>query len=160
MRQDFIPIQGVLYLFGIKSLTRFSYSFQTNHYPITITIQCLSSTTTTTTTTTTTDIITTIMLCRCQLSPRLLLSLLVQAILNNWRMQPPMRPPTTNRIGGWLHILLMLCSGPASSAVPPLATNPPPPPEPKMAPNQVGHLPAILVIFAVVRSLLSPWWTR
>ena len=161
MRQDFIPIQGVLYLFGIKSLIRFSYSFQNNHLPIIITIKCLSSTTTTTTTV---DVSTTATLCWCQLSPQLLLSLLEQAIIANWCTWPP-RPLNENRIRGWLHVSLMLSPSWASfAALPPqmlpLATNPPPPPEPRMAPNLSGHLPAILVIFAVAWSLLSLQWTR
>ena len=110
MHQDFIPIPGVLYLFGIKSLIRFSYSFQTNHHLITITIQCFSSTTTTTRSTTTTDVITTVTLCQCQLLPRLLLSLLMQAINNNWHMWPPMRLNDMNRIRGWLRVSLVLCA--------------------------------------------------
>ena len=159
MCQGFILIQGVLYLFGIKSLKHFSFSFQTNHHPITIYIQCLLQTTTTTTTM---DIITTIMLCQCQLSPWLLLSLLVQAIVNNWCMWPLMRLTTTNRIGGWLHISLALHYSPASSAAPPPPMLPPaaPPLGPRMAPNRAGHLPTILAIFVTARSLLSPWWTR
>ena len=157
--RNFIPIQGVLYLFGIKSLICFSYSFQNQHLPITITIQCLSSTTTTTT-----DVVTTVTLCRCQLSPKLLLDLLVQVIVTNWRMWPLMRPPNTNRIGGWLRVLLVLHPSLASSAAPPpmlsLATNPPPPPEPRTAPTLAGHLPAIQAIFTMARSLLSPQQTR
>ena len=165
MRQDFIPIQGVLYLFWHKKSNTLSHSFQINHHPITITLQCLS-TTTTNSTTTTVDVSTTIMLCRCQLVPRLLLDLLMQVIATNWLEMLRQRPPITNRTGGLLHVSIVLSFGPASSAalppqLLPLATNPPPPPlEPRTAPNQVGHLPAILAIFAAARSLLSPWWTR
>ena len=165
MRQDFAPIQGVSDLFGTKkSLIRFSYSFQTNHHPITITIKCLSSVTTTTTTTTTVDISTTATLCQCQLSALVLVDLLVQVIADNRLEMLRQRPHDMNRTGGWLPISIELSFSPAPSAVPspptlPLATSPPPL-EPTMAPNQVGRLPAILAIFAMARSLLSPWWTR
>ena len=80
MRQDCIPTQGVLYLFGIKSLIHFSHSFQNNHYPITITITCCS-----TTTTTTIVVCTTIMLCRCRLTLLLVLHLLMQQTIYNWQ---------------------------------------------------------------------------
>ena len=124
----------------------------------------LSSTSTTTTTTTTVDISTTVTLCWCQLSPWLLLRLLEQAIVANWRTPQMPRLQNENRIRGRLHMLLMLSLGLASStALPPLmlplATNPPPL-EPTMAANRVGCLPAILAIFAAAQSLLSPRWTR
>ena len=163
MRQDFIPIQGVLYLFGIKKSNTLSHSFQTNHHPITITLSCLS-TTTTNSTTTMVDVSTTVTLCQCQLVPRLLLDLLLQVIAANWLEMLWQRPPAMNRTGGWQCISIALSFGPASSAALPLpmlppATNPPPL-EPTMAPNQAGHLPAILAIFAVAWSLLSPRQTR
>ena len=158
MHQDFIPIQGVLYLFGIKKSNMLSHSFQNNHHPITITIKCLSSTTTTTTTTV--DISTTATLCQCQLSALVLIDLLVQVIADNRLEMLRQRPHDMNRTGGWLPISIELSFSPAPSAVPspptlPLATSPPPL-EPTMAPNQVGRLPAILAIFAMARSLLSP----
>ena len=153
MCQDFAPIQGVSDLFGTKSLIRFSYSFQTNHHPITITITCLSSETTTTTTTTV-DVTTTAMLCQCQLAPPLLLCLLLQVIAVNRLEILWQRPNNEIPIGRLLRVSLALHEGPASFAAPhppmlPLATNTILPPlEPTMAPNQVGRLPAILAIFA------------
>ena len=154
---------GVVLVWHKKSNT-LSHSFQTNHHPITITIKCLS-TTTTTTTTTTVDVSTTITLCWCQLSAPLLLDLLVQVIADNRLEMQQQRPLELNRTGRWLPISIELFFSPVSSAaLPPptlpLATNPLPPPEPTMAPNRVGHLPTILAIFAVARSLLSPWQTR
>ena len=156
---------GVVLVWHKKSNT-LSHSFQTNHHSITITISCHSSETTTTTTTTTVDISTTTMLCWCQLVLRLLLDLLVQVIAANWLEMQWQRLPVTRRTGRWLHISIALSFSPASSAalpppMLPLATNPPPPLlEPVTAPNRVGHLPAILAIFAMAQSLLSPWQTR
>ena len=168
MCQDFIPIQGVLYLFGIKKSNTLSYSFQTNHHPITITITCLSSETITTTptTTTTVNVSTTVTLCRCRLAPQLLLELMFQVIADNQLEMLQQRPHNMNRTGSLPPISIELSVAPASFATPsqlmlPLATNTTtPPPEPTTAPNQAGHLPAILAIFAMARSLLSPWQTR
>ena len=168
MRQDFIPIQGVLYLFGIKKSNTLSYSFQTNHHPITITITCLSSETITTTptTTTTVNISTTVTLCRCRLAPQLLLELMFQVIADNRREMLRRRPHNMNRTARWPPVSIELSFGPAPSATPPqpmlpLATNSTPPPlEPTTAPNLAGRLPAILAIFAAAQSLLFPWRTR
>ena len=154
---------GVVLVWHKKS-NMLSHSFQTQHHPITITLQCLS-TTTTNSTTTMVDVSTTIMLCRCQLVPQLLLDLLMQVIATNWLEMLWQRLPVTNRTGRLLHLSIALSFGLASSVMPPLpmlplVTNPPPPPEPTMAPNPVGHLPAILAIFAAAWSLLSPQRTR
>ena len=135
-----------------------SHSFQNNHHPITITIKCLS-TTTTNLTTTTVDVSTTVMLCQCRLTPQLLLELMFQVIADNRLEMLWQRLHNMNRTGRWPPVSIELSFGLASSTAPPLATNPPPP-EPTMAPNRVGHLPTILAIFAVARSLLSPWRTR
>ena len=139
---------GVVLVWHKKS-NMLSHSFQTNHLPITITIKCLSSTTTATTTTTTVDVSTTATFCQCQLSPRLLLDLLMQVIATNWLEMWWQRLPTTNRIGRWLHVSIMLSFGLASSTAPPLPTLPPatnpPPPEPTMAPNRAGRLPAVKI---------------
>ena len=164
MRQRLHSHSGGVVLVWHKKSNMLSHSFQTNHHPITITIKCLSSVTTTTTTTV--DISTTTMLCRCQVRPWLLLDLLMQVIANNWLEMLQQRLHVMNRTGGWLPISIKLSFSLASSAAPPLpmlplATNPPPPlPEPRMAPNQVGHRPTILAIFAVAWLLLSPWQTR
>ena len=154
---------GVVLVWHKKSNT-LSHSFQTYHHPITITIKCLS-TTTTNSTTTTVDVSTTAMLCQCQLSALVLLDLLVQVIANNRLEMLRQRPHNMNRTGGWPPISIELSFSPVSSAMPPpptlpLATNPLPPLEPAMAPNQAGHLPAILAIFAMARSLLSLQQTR
>ena len=165
MRQDFAPIQGVSDLFGTKkSLIRFSYSFQTNHHPITITIKCLSSTTTTTTTITV-DVSTTVTLCRCRLAPQLLLELMFQVIADNRLEMLRQRPHNTNRTGGLPPIYIELSVAPVPSTAPPqlmlpLATNPHPPPEPATALNLADRLLAILAIFATARSLLSPQQIR
>ena len=144
-----------------------SHSFQTNHHPITITITCLSSeiTTTTPTTTTTVNVSTTVTLCRCRLAPQLLLELMFQVIADNRLEMSRRRPHNMNRTARWPPISIELSFGTAPSAVPPQpmlppATNTPPPPEPTMAPNRAGRLPAILAIYATVRSLLFPRRTR
>ena len=156
---------GVVLVWHKKS-NMLSHSFQTQHHPITITITCLSSETTTTTTTTTVNVSTTVTLCRCRLAPQLLLELMFQVIADNRLEMLRRRPHNMNRTGRWPPVSIELSFAPASSAALPLpmlpmATNiTPPPPEPIMAPNQAGRLPAILAIFAVARSLLSPWRTR
>ena len=156
---------GVVLVWHKKSNT-LSHSFQTNHHPITITITCLSLETTTTTTTTMVNVSTTVMLCRCCLAPQLLLELMFQVIADNRLEMLRQRLHNTNRTGGLPPISIELSIAPASSAAPspqmlPLATNiTPPPPEPTTAPNQAGHLPAILAIFAAAWSLLSLRWTR
>ena len=166
MCQDFIPIQGVLYLFGIKKSNMLSHSFQTNHHPITITISCLSMETTTTTTTITVNVSITVTLCRCRLAPQLLLELMFQVIADNRQEMLRQRPHNTNRTGRWPPVSIELFFGPAPSAMPPqptlpLATNITPPlPEPTTAPNPAGHLPAILAIFAAAQLLLFLRWTR
>ena len=148
-----------------KKSNMLSYSFQTNHHPIIITIKCLSSVTTNSTTTTV-DVSTTVMLCRCHLAPQLLLELMFQVIADNRLEMLQQRPHNTNRTGGLPPIFIELSIALAPSAAPPqlllpLATNTtPPPPEPTTAPNRAGHLPAILAIFAVARSLLSLRRTR
>ena len=155
---------GVVLVWHKKSNT-LSHSFQTNHHLITITMKCLS-TTTTNSTTTTVDVSTTVMLCWCQLTPQLLLELMFQVIANHRLEMLRQRPRNLNRTGRWLPVSIELSFSPASSTVPPpptlpLATNPPPLLlEPTMAPNWLGRLPAILAIFTVAWSLLSPWWTR
>ena len=164
MRQDFIPILGVLYLFWHKKSNTLSHSFQTNHHPITITIKCLS-TVTTATTTTTVVVSTTATLCQCQLTALLLLDLLVQVIADNRLEMLRQRPQELNRTDGWPPVSIELSFGPAPSAAPPpqmlpLATNPTPPPEPTMAPSLAGCLLAIQAIFAAARSLLYPRRTR
>ena len=156
---------GVVLVWHKKSNT-LSHSFQTNHHPITITITCLSLETTTPTTTTTVNVSTTITLCRCRLAPQLLLELMFQVIADNRLEMLQRRPHNMNRTTRWPPVSIELSFGRAPSAtlpqpMLPLATNiTPPPPEPTMAPNRVGHLPAILAIFAAARSLLSPRWTR
>ena len=156
---------GVVLVWHKKKSNMLSHSFQNNHHPITITIKCLS-TTTTNSTTTTVDVSKTVTLCQCRLAPQLLLELMFQVIANNWLEMLRQRPRNLNRTGRWLPISIELSFSPASSTVPPpptlpLATNPPPLLlEPTMAPNWLGRLPAILAIFTVARSLLSPWWTR
>ena len=155
---------GVVLVWHKKSNT-LSYSFQTNHHPITITIKCLSSVTTTTTTTTV-DISTTVTLCQCWLTALLLLDLLVQVIADNRLEMLRQRPQELNRTDRWPPVSIELSFGTVPSAAPPqpmlpLATNiTPPPPEPTTAPNPAGRLPAILAIFAAARSLLYPQRTR
>ena len=154
---------GVVLVWHKKS-NMFSHSFQTTHHPITITIKCLS-TITTTTTTTTVDVSTTATLCQCQLTALLLLDLLMQVIADNRLEMQRQWPQELRRIGGWPPVSIKLSFERAPSAAPPLpvlplATNTTPPPlEPTTAPNRAGRLPAILAIFAVARSLLSPRWT-
>ena len=155
---------GVVLVWHVKSNT-LSHSFQITHHPITITITCLS-TESTTTTTTTVNVSTTVTLCRCRLAPQLLLELMFQVIADNRLEMLRRRPHNTNRTGRWPPVSIELSFGTAPSAAPPqptlpLATNTTlPPPEPTTAPNPAGLLPAILVIFAVARSLLYPWRTR
>ena len=155
---------GVVLVWHKKS-NMLSHSFQNKHHPITITIKCLSSVTTTTITTTV-DVSTTVTLCRCRLAPQLLLELMFQVIADNRLEMLQLRPHNTNRTGGLPPIFIKLSVAPVSSAAPPQlmlppATNiTPPPPEPTMAPNQAGCLPAILAIFAMAWSLLSPQRTR
>ena len=157
-------LSGGVVLVWHKKSNMLSYSFQTFHHPITITIKCLSSETTTTTTTV--DVSTTVTLCWCRLAPQLLLELMFQVIADNQLEMLRQRPHNMNRTDRWPPVSIELSFGLASSAVLPpsmlpLATNiTPPPPEPTMAPNQAGRLPAILAIFAAARSLLSPWQTR
>ena len=158
---------GVVLVWHKKSNT-LSHSFQTQHHPITITITRLSSETTTTTPTTTTmvNVSTTVTLCQCRLAPQLLLELMFQVIADNWLEMLQRRPHNMNRTTRWPPVSIEVSVVPFSSAVPPqlllpLATNTTPtPPEPITAPNPAGRLPAILVIFAVARSLLFPRWTR
>ena len=156
---------GVVLVWHKKSNT-LSHSFQTNHHPITITITCLSLETTTTTTTTMVNVSTTVTLCWCRLAPQLLLELMFQVIADNRLEMLRQRPHNTNRTGGLPPIFIELSIALVPSAAPPqlllpLATNStPPPPEPTTAPNRVGCLPAILAIFAVAWSLLSPRRTR
>ena len=150
---------GVVLVWHKKS-NMLSHSFPTNHHPITITITCLS-TTTTNSTTTTVDVSTTVTLCRCRLAPQLPLELMFQVIADNRLEMLRRRPHNMNRTGGLPPIFIELSVAPVPSAAPPqlllpLATNTtPPPPEPTMAPNRAGHLPAILAIFTMARSLLS-----
>ena len=156
--------RGAVLVWHKKSNTP-SYSFQTNHHPITITIKCLSSVTTTATTTTV-DVSTTVMLCQCQLMALLLLDLLVQVIADNRLEMQRQRPQELNRMGVWPPASIELSFGWAPSAAPPLqmlplATNTiHPPPEPTTAPNLAGRLLAIQAIFAAARSLLYPRRTR
>ena len=154
---------GVVLVWHKKSNT-LSFSFQTNHHPITITIKCLSSVTTTTTTTTV-DVSTTITLCQCWLTALLLLDLLVQVIADNRLEMQWQRTQELNRMGVWPPASIELSFGRAPSAAPPpqmlpLATNSTPPPEPTTAPNLAGRLLAIQAIFAAARSLLYPRRTR
>ena len=155
---------GVVLVWHKKSNT-LSHSFQTQHYPITITIKCLSSVTTTTTTTTV-DVSTTVTLCQCRLMALLLLDLLVQVIADNQLEMLQQRPQELRRMGRWPPVSIELSFGRAPSTAPPpqmlpLATiTTPSPPEPRTAPNLAGRLLAIQAIFAAARSLLYPRRTR
>ena len=155
---------GVVLVWHKKSNT-LSHSFQTNHYPITIIITCLSKETTTTTTTMV-NVSTTVTLCWCRLAPHLLLELMFQVIADNQQEMLRRRPHNMNRTGRWPPVSIELSFGTAPFAAPPqpmlpLATNStPPPPEPTTAPNPAGPHLAILAIFAAAWSLLFPRRTR
>ena len=151
MHQELHSHSGGVVLVWHWSLIHFPYSFQQLHHPTTLTIKCLRSTTTTTTTRMVVQ--TTVMLCRCLPSCRLIPYLVMQVIIRNWHnLQPLLRLPVGTRIETWLRVSIKQPLAPVSSNLLLQAANPLL--EPMLAPTTALCFRILQLIFAAVQLLL------